>query len=110
MRIVVRVQRPHQRGRQRFHQQALRHLGRNQDKNAIAAILATAIKPWDPRSAERVPHHAIEAIANSRLVAIGAALVPEPLHVNDNDGPVNGQPLILHRPSPRQNNQKRSSH
>ena len=45
MRIVVRMQRTHQRGRQRFHQQTLRHLGRNQDENAIAAILATAIKP-----------------------------------------------------------------
>ena len=53
--------------------------------------------------AERFPHRTIQAITNRHLVRIGAALVPEPLNVNDNDGPVNGQPLVLHLPSPREN-------
>jgi hypothetical protein len=42
-------------------------------------------------------------------VRISAALVPEPLNVNDNDGPVNCQPLVLHRSHPARTRQKRSS-
>ena len=110
MRAVVRAQRRHQRGRQRFRQQALGHLGRNQDEHAIAAILVTAVIPRDPRPAERLPHRAIQAIANRHLVRIGAALIPEPLHVNDDDGPVNGQPLVLHLSPTARTRQKRSSH
>ena len=110
MRAVVRAQRRHQRGRQRFRQQALGHLGRNQDEHAVAAILVTAVIPRNPRAAERVPQRAIQPIADRHLIAIGAALIPEPLNVNDNDGPVNGQPLVLHLPSPPRTRQKRSSH
>jgi hypothetical protein len=90
MRTVVRAQRGDQRGRQRFHQQALGHLGGNQDEHAIAAVLVTAVLPRDPRAAERVPHRTIQTIANRHLVRIGAALIPEPLNVNKDDGPVNG--------------------
>jgi hypothetical protein len=36
-------------------------------------------------------------------VRIGAALIPESLNVNDDDGPVNGQPPVLYRPHPRHN-------
>ena len=100
MRAVVRAQRRHQRGRQRFRQQALGHLGRNQDEHAVAAVLLAAVIPRNPRPAERVPQRTIQATTDRHLVAIGAALIPEPLNVNDNDGPVNGQPLVLHRPHP----------
>ena len=110
MRVVVRVQRRHQRGRQRFRQQALGHLGRNQDEYPVPAILVTAVIPRDTCAAERLPHRTVQPVSDRHLIAIGSALIPEPLHVNDNDGPVNGQPLVLHLPSPRQERQKRSSH
>ena len=63
----------------------------------------TAVIPRNPCAAERVPHRTIQATANRHLVRIGTALITEPLNVHDNDGPVNGQPVVLHLPSPRQN-------
>ena len=63
----------------------------------------TTVIPRDPRAAERVPQRTIQAIANRYLVAIGAALIPEPFNVNDNDGPVNGQPPVLHLSPTREN-------
>jgi hypothetical protein len=58
---------------------------------------------------ERVPHRAVQAIADRHLVRIGATLIPEPLNVNDNDGPVNGQSLVFHRPQPARTWQKPNS-
>jgi hypothetical protein len=43
---------------------------------------------------------AIQSITDRHLVRIGAPLIPEPLNVHHNDGPVNGRPLILHRLTP----------
>jgi hypothetical protein len=50
--------------------------------------------------AERVLHCPVQAIAHGHLVRIGAALIPEPLNVHDDDRPVNGQPLVLYLPHP----------
>ena len=99
MRLIVRAQRSHQRRRQRFHQQTLGYLGGNQDEYAITAVLATTVIPRDPSPAERLSHHAIQAIADRHLVHIGAAMISEPLDVDDDDGPVNGKPLVLHLPT-----------
>jgi len=49
-----------------------------------------AVIPRDPRTAERVLHGTVQAIAHCHLVRIGTALIPESLNVNDDDGPVNG--------------------
>jgi hypothetical protein len=51
---------------------------------------------------ERFPHRAVQALADRQLVPVGATPIPEPLNVNDDYGPVNGQPSILHLPSPRE--------
>src|SRR5580704_13714373 len=102
------MQRRPQRGRQRSRQQALGHLGRNQDEYTITAILVTAAVPRDSRPAERLLHRAIQASTNSHLMRIGAAQIPEPLDVNYDDGPVNCQLLILHLSPPR-TRQKQSS-
>jgi hypothetical protein len=59
-----------------------------------------AVIPRDPCAAEGFPYRAVRPIANRHLVVIGAALIPEPLNVHDDYGPVNGQPLILYRPHP----------
>ncbi len=48
--------------------------------------------------AERFPHGTVQAITNRHLVPVGTPLIPEPLNVNNNDGPVNSQPLVLHLP------------
>jgi hypothetical protein len=60
-------------------------------------VMAAAGRPC---AAEGFPYRAVRPIANRHLVVIGAALIPEPLNVHDDYGPVNGQPLILHRPHP----------
>jgi hypothetical protein len=51
---------------------------------------------------ERFPHRAVQALPDRQLVPVGATPIPEPLNVNDDYGPVNGQPSILHLPSPRE--------
>ena len=60
----------------------------------------TAAIPRDSRPAERFAHGTVEAITNRHLVPVGTPLIPEPLNVNNNYGPVNGQPLVLYLPSP----------
>jgi hypothetical protein len=67
--------------------------------------------PRDPRTAERVLHGTVQAIAHCHLVRIGAALIPESfnVNVNDDDGPVNGQPPVLYRPHPATTRQQPSS-
>ena len=50
--------------------------------------------------AERFPHGAVQAITNRHLVPVGAPLIPEPLNVNDDYGPVNRQALVIYLPSP----------
>jgi hypothetical protein len=40
---------------------------------------------------------------------IGTTLIPESLNINDDDSPVNGQPLILHRLHPAMTRQKPGS-
>jgi hypothetical protein len=45
MRLVVHAQRRHECRWQRFHQQTLGYVGRNQDEYAIAAILVIAVIP-----------------------------------------------------------------
>jgi hypothetical protein len=52
---------------------------------------------------ERFPHRTVQAITNRHLVPVGTPLIPEPLNVNDDNGPVNGQPVVLYLPSPREN-------
>ena len=90
-------------GREQFHEQALGHVGRNQDEHTVAAVLVTAVGPGDSRAVERFPHRAVQALPDRQLVPVGATPIPEPLNVNDDYGPVNGQPSILHLPSPREN-------
>jgi hypothetical protein len=40
---------------------------------------------------------------------IGTTLIPESLNINDDDSPVNGQPLILHRLHPAMTRHKPGS-
>ena len=86
-----------------FHEQALGHLGWNQDEHTVAAVLVTTVGPRDSRAVECFPHRAVQALTNRQLVPVGATPIPEPFNVNDDYGPVNGQPSILHLPSPREN-------
>jgi hypothetical protein len=88
--LVMRTQIHRQRWRQRFCQQALRYLSRNQGEQAIAAIFVKTVLPRDPGTAERVPHRTVQPSANSHLVRIGPAMIPEALDINDDNGPVNG--------------------
>jgi hypothetical protein len=96
MHAVVTAKRRHQGERQRFHQQSLGYLGRYQDQHAITAILAIAVIPRDPRAIERLTHYLVHAVTDRHLMCVGAALVPEPHDVDDDDGSVNGQPLVPH--------------
>jgi hypothetical protein len=57
--------------------------------------------------AERFPHGTVETITNRHLVLVRTPLIPEPLYVNDDDGPVNGQPVVLYLPSPREKQGRR---
>ena len=100
MRAVVRVQRCDQCGRQRFHQQALGQLSRNQDEHTVASVLVTAAIPRDTGVAKRFLHGTVQAVTNRHLMPVGTPLIPEPLNVNNDYGPVNGQPLVLYLPSP----------
>jgi len=93
------AQRRYQRSRQRFCQQGLRHLGRNQDEHPVATVLVTAVIPRDPRTIKRILHRAVQTVADCHLMGIGTALIPKPLNVNDHDRPVNGQPPVFHRPT-----------
>lgn len=40
---------------------------------------------------------------------IGTTLIPEPLNINDDDSPMNSQPLILHRLHPAMTRHKPAS-
>jgi DNA-binding NarL/FixJ family response regulator len=96
MRGVVPAKPRYHRRRQGFHEQALGHLGRDQDQDTITAILVIAVIPRDPRAGERLAHDAIEAVTNCHLVNVSAALVSEPLDVDHDDSPVNRQQPISH--------------
>ena len=50
--------------------------------------------PRDSRVAERLPHCLVEHVTDLYLLPVGAALITEPLNVNNDDGPVDSQPSI----------------
>jgi hypothetical protein len=89
MRAVVPAKPCHHRRRQGFHKQALGYLGRDQDQDAITAILVIAVIPRDPCVSKCLTHYAVEAVTNCHLMHVGATLVPESLDVDNDDGPVN---------------------
>jgi hypothetical protein len=62
-----------------------------------------AVGPRDSRAVEPFPHHAVQALTDRQLVPIGATAIPEPLNVDDDYGPMNSQPSILHLSSPSEN-------
>jgi len=64
---------------------------------------------WSPGRQVSAGPRQRKAIPDRHLVRIGTTLVPEPLHVNDNNGPVNGQRPVLHPSPPARPRQKRSS-
>jgi hypothetical protein len=75
---------------------ALRDLGGNQDENAVPAILLIAPGPCNAREAECFSHRAVQAVTNRDLVLVGPSRIAEPLNVDHDHGPVNGQPLTLY--------------
>src|SRR5690348_11815726 len=107
MGAIVRAQRTDHLRRQRSRQQALGHFGRDQDEHAVAAVLVTAAIPRDSRPAERFPHGTVEALTNRHLVPVSTSLIPEPLNINHDDGPVNGKPQILYPSPPREDQAER---
>lgn len=56
VRAVVRGKLRDQRGRQQLHEHALRDLGRQEDKDAITAILAVLLLPRESGLPERLAH------------------------------------------------------
>jgi hypothetical protein len=109
MRIIVYAERRNHCGRQWFHEQGLRHIGRNQDEDAVAPILVAVIRPRDSRVIKRIPHYLVQAVTNHHLVPIGAGSIPEPLDVDNDDRPVDGHPSSLHTLSPTAMTQTRCS-
>jgi hypothetical protein len=90
---VVRGQLRDQRGRQQLHEQALRDLGRQEDEDAVTPILEIISRPGNFSPPERLAHRPVQPLAYHRLVAVGATVIPEALHVEDDDRPVNGSSL-----------------
>jgi hypothetical protein len=56
---------------------------------------------------ERFSHRAVQAVTDGYLIPVGAVPIPEPLNIDSNDRPVNGQALIRHLPPLRE--QRRAS-
>ena len=107
-RNVMRFQRRYQGRWQRFDEQALRHLGRDQHEHAVATVLASISIPWDSDLLERFPDRTIKAVTNRYLMTVGATPVPEAFHVDDDYGPVN-RPLCFHTALTRTTRRQRVS-
>ena len=103
VRAIVPAQLIDQRGRQRFHEEALGHLRADQDEHAVAAVLVIAVSPWNTRPAECLPHRTVQSVTDGQLIPVGAMPISKSLDVDSNDGPVNGQAHTLYLPSPREN-------
>jgi hypothetical protein len=103
LRVRVRAVMPMQRGsqcvRQGFREHALGDLRTHQDENPVAAVLVITMSPRDSRPTERLAHGTVQAIPDGHLIPVRATPVPEPLNVNCNDRPVNGQASTRHMPS-----------
>jgi hypothetical protein len=99
---VVLLQGSHQRTRQRLHEPDLRHLGPGQDQHAVATVLATAASPPDPGMIESPRQCAPQAVADSELMRIGPPLIPEPLNVHNDNGPMYRRTRMRHTTSRRQ--------
>src|SRR5271165_1752189 len=102
MPAVMPMQRADQRGRQRLYEQALGHFRADQDEHAVAAILMIMISPLDTCLLKCFPHRPVQTVTNGHLIPVSALTSPEPLNVKGNDGPVDGQTLILHLSSRRE--------
>ena len=69
-------------------QQILGHLGRDQDKGAVAAVLAVAVLPRHSRAVERPAQRAVQSVAYGYLVGTGPGSVSEFLHIHHENGPM----------------------
>jgi hypothetical protein len=90
----VRGQFPDQRGRKQLHEQALGDLGPQTDEDAVTPVLEIIWCPANPRPPERGGHRLVQPLAYRCLIAIGTAVIPEVLDIEDDDRPVDGSSLM----------------
>jgi hypothetical protein len=74
----------------------LRHLRGSQDEDAVTAVFVITVGPSDASVTQSLAQGSVQAITHRDTMRITPALIPEPLDVHDEDGPVDSQALILH--------------
>lgn len=74
--------------RQPGHQPALGHLGRDQGKRTVPAVLDNTTRPADPGVREGAFQRLVHAVPDCHLICVGPGRVAELLHINDQDRPV----------------------
>jgi hypothetical protein len=72
-------------------QPALRDLRRDEDQDAVTAILGRAVGPTDPGQGEGPPQGLVHGVTDGQLMGVGPGRIAEAFHVNDDDGLVDGR-------------------
>jgi hypothetical protein len=72
------------------------------DEHPVAAVLVTAACPPDPRFIESPRQRLPQALTDSELMRIGPPLIPEPLNVHNDNGPMYRRTRMRHTTSRRQ--------
>jgi hypothetical protein len=76
------------------------YVGRKQNQDTVAPILMTIVRPRNSRMMKRIPQCLVQAFANRKLILVGTVSIPEPLDVDNDYRPMNGQFPVLHLLSP----------
>ena len=98
--VIVPADRSRERCRHAGDKQGLRHIWRDEDESAVAAIFCNASSPVDVALSEDLPEGVIQPAPNSELVQIGPGGVTETLHVDDHDRAVKRERRLVQRASP----------